>query len=140
MPKTLIQKLIDRYNNDQYYQPKYTIKDLYCGKIEYYITKQISDLETTFVKSDKPFKDFAIFYKNKDSGYTHIKSNIFLYDENDSSKISGYFVSNIKPFEQVYGEGLKLLGLTKKSKISKAFIEYLETKGNKKHNISEMEI
>lgn len=135
--KTLIQRLIDRYDEYQYNRPKYRIKDLYCGKIDGYIGKDIlynGIYGTEYVRRKKPIQDFAIFYKDANGHLIHIKPYEYIKSEDEASKVSGYFASALVPFVKVYGAGLPFLDLTKNSKISKAFIDYLETVGNSKHN------
>lgn len=124
----LLQQLIEDLKEEKYLKPKYKIKDLYVGEIV-----KCKDRKHIYLgvwdNYYEPCKDFAIFYKVKEKTYVHIKSGqkLTLLDE---AIVGDYCIRDIKPFLETYPDKIRELGYTEKTKLSKCFIDELETAQN----------
>ena len=90
MNGNLINKLITKYQNYDLNYPRYSDKDLYYGKI-------VIACKETAPAYAITIKPFALFYKNANGTFTHIKSGKRLKTLS-SIKDSGLAVKNIQPF------------------------------------------
>ncbi len=125
---TLIQRLVKYLNEEQYLRPRYKIKDLYVGSIA-----KLTNREYLYFgvwdDSYNIIKKYAIFYKQKDGTYVHIKSGQKLV-ELQRAIVGDYCVEDPKSYYKTYISTLRELGETENTKLSKSYIDELETAQN----------
>ena len=124
----LFTKLIERHKSKQYNKPKYPIKKLYVGNIvrlKRRVFVQIGVHDNYY----KRVKDFAIFYKVNDDEFIHIKSGQKL-TVIDRAIVGDYCVERTRPYFEEYVAYIREVGQTKNTKMSKHFLDLLETAEN----------
>ena len=124
----LFTQIIERHKEKQYDKPKYSIKKLYVGAIVKLTNREhigFGIWNDYFVRC----KDFAIFYKVDDNEYVHIKSGQKL-TLLDRAIVGDYCIKKPFVFAEQYVVQMREDGYTKNTKLSKKYIEELETAQN----------
>lgn len=129
----LLQRLRERHEEKEYEKPKYAIKKLYVGAIVKLTKKEpywfgvfgFGGYQHYFGRC----KDFAIFYKVNDNEYIHIKSGKKLTIL-DRAIVGDYCIKKPLSFFETYVAQLREDGYTNKTKLSKKYIDELETAQN----------
>ena len=125
---TIFQKAIQRHNEKQYKKPKYPIKKLYIGQI-------VQNTNREFVgfgiwdDYSKMIKPYAIFLKVSRDEFIHIKSGQKLKSLG-YNVVGDYAVRNALPWQEAYIVQMREDGDTPNTKLSKNFIDMLETEFN----------
>ena len=127
----LLQRLRERHEQKEYDKPKYSIKRLYVGEIS-----KLKRKEPYFVFGfggyeyhTKSIKAFGIFYKIGENKYIHIKSGQKLTIP-ENAIVGDYCVRNAKSFFETYVAQIREDGYTKNTKLSKKYLDELETDQN----------
>lgn len=129
----LFTQLMEKHNEKKYDKPKYPIKKLYVGAIVK-LTKKEPYWSVVFGFGGyqhhfERCKDFAIFYKVNDNEYVHIKSGQKL-SIIDRAIVGDYCVKGPKSYFETYVAQIREEGQTKNTKLSKCYIDGLETAQN----------
>ena len=129
----LFAQLIEKHKEKEYDKPKYPIKKLYVGAIVKLTKKEpywfgVFGFGGYQHHSDR-CKDFAIFYKVNDNEFIHIKSGQKL-SILDRAIVGDYCVKGPKPYFETYVDKIREDGYTKNTKLSKKYIDELETAQN----------
>ena len=126
-----IQQLIAHNQFRKEQNSKYKIEDLYIGQIISFDKNKYSDAIKQRLYY-KEIKAFAIFYKKDENSYVHIKSGHELISW-DSANIEGdYSIRHLIPFGNFYAIASQSSNVDEKTKLTKSYIEKLETDANKK--------
>jgi len=129
----MIQRLFERHKEKQYDKPKYTIKKLYVGSIVKLTKKEpywfgifgFGGYQHYFERC----KDFAIFYKVNGNEYIHIKSGQKLTLP-ERAIVGDYCIKKPFSFAEQYVVQMREDGYTNNTKLSKKYIDELETAQN----------
>lgn len=124
----LIQKTREKRKEKEYEKPKYPIIELYLSAIVK-LTKREYELFGISNNFYKKCKDFAVFKKVGSDKFVHIKSGQILKTI-DSAVVGDYCVLNPVSFMETYPIQIREAGYTRKTKLSKKYIEGLETAQN----------
>ena len=124
----LFTQIIEKYKEKEYDKPRYLIKKLYIGSIVK--CKDRHHIGFGFWNNYyNRVKDFAVFYKINDKEYVHIKSGqkLRILDE---AIVGDYCIKSVKYYSEIYVVQMREDGHTKNTRLSKKFLEELETAQN----------
>ena len=124
----LFAQLIEKHKEKEYEKPKYPIRKLYVGAIVKLTKREHVGFGTWYDYFNR-CKDFAIFYKVNDNEYVHIKSGQKL-SVMDRAIVGDYCLKKPFSFAEQYAVQMREDGYTKNTKLSKKYIDELETAQN----------
>ena len=128
---SIINKMIENFNEKQSLKQRYKIGNLYVGEIVLVKSRENVSLTKWYTRY-LPIKKIAVFYKKDDHAYIHIKSGRQLYCEDDFryAPVGYYAIRGITPFNKHFSSDMKQNCWTNKTKLSKHNIENIETESN----------
>ena len=124
----MFQQLIKGHQEKKYNKPKYKIENLYVGSIVKLTKRDYISFGVWENYYDR-CKDYAIFYSLDGYDFIHIKSGQKL-TVLDYAIVGDYAVKKPISFYETHVAQLREFGDTEKTKLSKKFLDELETAQN----------